>query len=243
MANPLSQKTFKMEFEFSVAMDEVGEEHLGTIDPDLNLAYLKKLQQALAGDETALVRQMLRAALVKLQEYADYLAAQDCLTPLIQAAARLEEDDQALPGSSRSDLLDLTRPIRVNSLAARLERGAIHEQISVGEGESRWEPVWTDLRPGTEFGRMLDRYAIPTAPVPFLPDRRTDHYLLARYLTRQPDGVHLEARCTCEAVIEGVGEDECQALDQLWRNYQKHMDLSGTARRIQIGQKKYLLKG
>ena len=242
MPRSLSQKTFKMEFEFAVAMDEVAHEHPGTTNPVLDLDYLDQLQQALVKDETALARQMLQAAILKLQEYADYLAAQDGLTPLSKVAAELESNDGALPNPSGDNFLDLTRPIRVNSLSARLQSSAIHEQVAGETGETRWEPVWVDLRPGSEFGRMLDRYAVPAAPAPFLPGLKDSHYLLARYLTRQRDGVHLEARCTCETTIEGVGEDECQALDRLWENYQKHVERTSTARRIQIGLKNYLMK-
>jgi hypothetical protein len=34
------------------------------------------------------------------------------------------------------------------------------------------------------------------------------HYLVACYTTHQPDGVHIEAHCTCGEKLEGVGENE-----------------------------------
>jgi hypothetical protein len=42
------------------------------------------------------------------------------------------------------------------------------------------------------------------------------HYLVGRYTTRQPDGVHIEARCTCGEKLEGVGQNESATMGALW---------------------------
>ena len=34
------------------------------------------------------------------------------------------------------------------------------------------------------------------------------HYLIGYYTTHQPDGTHIEARCTCGEKLEGVGHRE-----------------------------------
>jgi hypothetical protein len=33
----------------------------------------------------------------------------------------------------------------------------------------------------------------------------SSHYLVSYYTTHRPDGVHIEARCTCGKKLEGVG--------------------------------------
>jgi hypothetical protein len=38
------------------------------------------------------------------------------------------------------------------------------------------------------------------------------HYLVGHYTAYQPDGVHIEARCTCGEKLEGVGHDESSAM-------------------------------
>jgi len=48
------------------------------------------------------------------------------------------------------------------------------------------------------------------------------HYLAGRYVTHQPDGVHVEARCTCGVKLEGIGVDEGAALDALWVKFKTH---------------------
>ena len=49
------------------------------------------------------------------------------------------------------------------------------------------------------------------------------HYLVGRYVTHRPDGVHIEARCTCGVKLEGQGSDESEAIDRLWEKFQKHL--------------------
>lgn len=49
-------------------------------------------------------------------------------------------------------------------------------------------------------------------------------YLAARYVTRQSDGVHVEARCTCGVKLEGVGTDESKALEELWAKFKTHTE-------------------
>ena len=49
------------------------------------------------------------------------------------------------------------------------------------------------------------------------------HYLVGRYVTHRPDGVHIEARCTCGVKLEGIGIDESEAIDRLWETFQKHL--------------------
>ena len=48
------------------------------------------------------------------------------------------------------------------------------------------------------------------------------HYLVGRYVTHRPDGVHIEARCTCGVKLEGQGIDESEAIDRLWEKFTKH---------------------
>jgi hypothetical protein len=49
------------------------------------------------------------------------------------------------------------------------------------------------------------------------------HYLVGRYVTHRPGGVHIEARCTCGVKLEGIGIDESEAIDRLWEKFQKHI--------------------
>jgi hypothetical protein len=48
------------------------------------------------------------------------------------------------------------------------------------------------------------------------------HYLVGRYITHQPDGVHIEARCSCGVKLEGVGNDESIATEALWVVFVEH---------------------
>jgi hypothetical protein len=41
------------------------------------------------------------------------------------------------------------------------------------------------------------------------------HYLVGSYTTHQPNGVHIEARCTCGMKLEGVGQNENEAMSAL----------------------------
>ena len=114
MPHHLVQKTFKMELEFTVTMDELGEEHLGSSDICCTLPLLKQLQQALVKHEPALIRQMLAGAVSKLQEYADYLASQNTVETLKQVVATLEPEEQeyfAEAGDQFSDLANARKPL------------------------------------------------------------------------------------------------------------------------------------
>ena len=51
------------------------------------------------------------------------------------------------------------------------------------------------------------------------------HHLVGRYVTHQPDGVHIEARCTCGAEFEGKGEDWSEAIMELWGQFVKHCEI------------------
>ena len=53
------------------------------------------------------------------------------------------------------------------------------------------------------------------------------HYLVGRYVTHQPDGMHIEARCTCGAKFEGKGEDESAAIEDLWKQFVDHCEKFG----------------
>jgi hypothetical protein len=55
-------------------------------------------------------------------------------------------------------------------------------------------------------------------------DNSSTHYLAGYYTTHQPDGVHIEARCTCGAKFEGVGQDESEAMSALWTEFIKHRE-------------------
>ena len=47
----------------------------------------------------------------------------------------------------------------------------------------------------------------------------SQHYLVGRYVTHRPDGVHIEARCTCGVKLEGTGIDESEATEHLTAEY------------------------
>jgi hypothetical protein len=244
MAKKLAQKTFKIEFEITVEMEEVGQEHLHANQPARLLPRLQRLQQALLNDEPALLELMSAAALNKLQGYLDYVATQDDLAALFQVASSLYARDQDFFQKYRCDFADLTRPVRVSSLTSRLNRSVVEERTTGAAGETEWEPVWSDLLAESALGRLLAKMSIlqpqshpgsqggAFAPdEPHQPGNTSEpgenspsqpHYLQARYLTRQRDGVHAEARCTCEKVLEGTGESESQALEALWEAFREH---------------------
>jgi hypothetical protein len=48
------------------------------------------------------------------------------------------------------------------------------------------------------------------------------HYLVGYYATHQPDGVHIEAHCTCGEKLEGVGPNESAATSALWKAFREH---------------------
>lgn len=229
MAPALRQKKFKVEFEFTVSMDEV--------DPQESMPSLaRQLQQALLADDSALSRLMLSAVLNKLQGYADYLADQDDLAPLKKIAQAIEPGDQVLPAGA--DFSAETRALRTSAMQVRIDSSAIQEEIHPGAGEAaQWQPVWRDLRPESELGRLFEQLAIPTTLVRRAFHRAAAHSLRVRYLTRRPDGIHIAGRCTCQDAFEGVGCDESQALDDLLNQYKPHSEANSLASRIQSGWK------
>jgi hypothetical protein len=241
MPHALSQKTFKMELEFTVTMAELGEEHLGNSDICCTLPLLKQLQQALVNHEPALLRQMLAGAVSKLQEYADYLATQSTEESLKQVAETLEPEEREYFEESGDQFTNLTRPIRISSISTRLVNSAIQEKVVSPEGESTLKPVWNDLYPETEFGKQLARLSPPDHQNHLEHTTVPGHYLMVRHLTRQVDGVHCEARCSCDAHFEGVGLDESAALEALWKSHQKHTEFSRLAK-IKFGLKKLISK-
>lgn len=218
MSKQVTQKTFKFEFEITVAMDEVEEQHLQADQPASQLPSLKHLQQALLKDEATLVEQMTSMAVEKLQEYIDYLAMQDDQAALINIAESLGPEFRYFFQKYKKDFTALTRPIRRASLSTSQVGCSVYE---LAPGEMEWYPVWRDLRGENELGDIIEDI---TTPLNNIPRPNNCHYLLARYITRQKDGVHLEACCTCGAVFEGCGEDECEAMETLWDAFMIHYD-------------------
>jgi hypothetical protein len=50
----------------------------------------------------------------------------------------------------------------------------------------------------------------------------SSHNLVGYYTTHQPDGVHIEAHCTCGVKLEGVGENDSAAMSALWSKFLQH---------------------
>jgi len=224
MANKVAQKTFKIELEITVDMHEVGEEHLPSPGASHQLPYLKRLQEVLLRNEAALSEQMLSAALGKLQEYLDYMVTQDDLTSLARVADRLGREDRKFFEKHMSDFAGLTRPLRRSNLSVRVEGSTIHERVKAGQAEKEWQPIWSDLMPEAELGGRLQKLSISIPQVHSIPRLENAHYLMPRFLTRQEDGVHMEARCTCEKALEVVGENENQALEALLISFLDHYE-------------------
>ena len=230
MAKTLAKRTFKLELEITVEMQELSEEHLSGPDHAGQLAHLKRLQSALLHHEPALTEQMLSAVMDKLQEYMDYLVAQDDLALLEKVADSLDREDRqyfakGLEGSS-GDFAGLTRPLRRSSLAARLDSSAIHARQEDIDCETSWQPVWRDLMPQAELARRLEKLSNSGPQVYGLPRLSGIHNLMPRFLTSQQDGIHFEGLCTCEKPLEGVGETEDQALEALWMSFSEHYEAS-----------------
>ena len=238
MTSPLAQKTFKLELEFTVTMDELTPEHLGSKEQSYHLPFLQRLQQALVEHEPDLVRHMLTAVQNKLQEYADYLAAQGDIKPLQRVAQTLEPDVHDFFEQPEAEFALLTRSLRLSSMTTRLNRSTVHEVNCCGESESVPRQVWADLRRDGEVGSLMEKMGIAETREPAGVKLEKGHYLMVRYLNRQMDGVHFEARCTCGSTLEGVGEDELQALEQLWGSYKKHTEFTHLSRKIKIGLNK-----
>lgn len=235
MATPLRQKKIKVELTLSVAMNEVE-----VVSQD---AFLQRLQQALLRDETALSRLMISAVVNKLQGYADYLAAQDDLSPLMKAAKALPPEEEHAPVSLGTNFAEETRPLRSACMDVQMISSTISEEVNAAEETPRWQPIWRDLRLESPLGQLFKKLGIPSRPVPYRMQRDIVHALRVRYLTRQQDGVHIEDRCTCQEAFEGTGSDESQALDDLWCHYKAHIDGCSLASRFQSGWKIRLRPG
>ncbi|RPJ50817.1 MAG: hypothetical protein EHM21_04160 [Chloroflexi bacterium] len=235
MAPALRQKKLKLELTFTVNMAEIESDF-----PHPSLA--RRLQQALLNDETALTRLMVGAMLNELHGYADYLADQDSLPMLKEAAQALPSGDPQLPISDFAFAQE-TSPLRITCMNARLESSAIQEQVNPGNGECAWHTVWRDLRPDSALGLLFEQLAIPTTPIPFSKPRDAAHALRARYLNQQQDGIHVEGRCACQQPFEGIGADAGEALDDLWRHFKAHRDATSLASKFQTGWKTRLKPG
>lgn len=232
MTNKLTQKRLKFEFEFSIEMEEIAEEHLCSCEPLERLAELKRLQKALLKDRPALVEQMVARALGKLQEYVDYMASQEHMSALESVARGLEGDDPDTLLEKSGDFIDLTRPLRSNALPIRIESSAILEQVQGADGIPAWQPVWTDLLNETETGRQLKRFSIQQSAIPIDTSGTATHYLRARHLTRQCDGVHFEARCTCGELFTATAPDEADALQAVLTAFKQHHDIAEIGKKL-----------
>ncbi len=158
MAPALRQKKFKVEIRFTVRMDEIEAE-------PANPSFAWQLQQALLKDEPALSRLMQSAMFNKLQGYADYLAAQDELTSLKEAAQALLTEDHGEAVPRGADFTQDTRPLRISCMNVRMDDSTIQEQVTPGEGDCQWQMVWQDLRPNSTLGLLFEMLAIPTTPI------------------------------------------------------------------------------
>jgi hypothetical protein len=229
MAAPLSQKTFKLELEFTVTVEELDEKHLAPNIPPQALPYLKQLQEAMVKDEQALLQQIMTQITAKLQQYTDHLAAQEDLTNLKQIDANLEIDDRDCFNPSDRDFSELTRPIRISAIKTELESCTLDEKIQDPQGNIQLEPTWSDLWMQSEFTGLMGKYPSPSNSRVNNARRSFSHYLSVQYLTRQKDGIHCDALCSCGRTISGVAEDEASALKCAWAGYQKHLALSNIA--------------
>ena len=238
MTSPLAQKTFKLELEFTVTMDELTPAHLGSRELSHHFPFLQRLQQALLEHEPDLIRHMLISVQNKLQEYADYLAAQGDIKPLMKVAQTLESDVRDFFEQPEAQFAQATRPIRLASMTTRLNHSTIHELNCCAEEGAPPRQVWADLRREGEVGFLMEKMGVAETREPVGGKSEKGHYLMVRYLTRQTDGIHFEARCTCGSTLEGIGEDESLALEQLWDSYKKHTEFTHLSRRIKIGLNK-----
>ena len=193
---------------------------------------LKHLQQALLNDENALLHQMMITALEKLQEYVDYLAAQDNLQALKKVTKTLAAEDHDFFERPDNDFADLTRTLRISDMSAHIESSAIFEKNPTDLEKSGWQPFWSDLRENSELGQLLASYATPAMFAEFFPQENHDHEFLLRYLSKERDGIHMEAYCTCGKNFVEVGEDETQVLEVLWGEYRQHYEAKNIAGRL-----------
>jgi hypothetical protein len=244
MAQELSRQTFKLELEFTVAMDQITAQEVDCCEAQRHLPWLAHLQQALLASEPALLRLMFSAIVGKLQSYSDFLAGQDDLAPLNAVASGLDPVDLSDDDLPAGDFADLTRPLRTAAFSAHLQRAELYEQASPApDGQaSPWKAVWKDLRLGTRIGKLFEQLHIPAAPHPFRSNHDPAHYLMVRYLSQEPDGVHAEGRCTCEVSLRGTGADESQALEALWSRYTRHLRSIGIAGKLEQVPRQILSK-
>jgi len=233
MADRLVSKTFKIEFEITVDMVELEKEHFRKGQAGQNLPRLKRLQKALLKNERVLTRQMLAVAMGRLQDYIDLIATQDNLAPLQEVAAALDPEDSQYFDENREEISRLTRPLRLSAQTARLQSSSISEKVIEEGREPKWKPVWIDLLLKSCLGMLLETFSVPSSRSISSAKTELGHYLLARHLTRQSDGVHFEGRCSCDQFIEGVGEDEEQAFQALWSKYKRHYDSLNFPRALQ----------
>ncbi len=232
MAGTALQKTYKIEIEIMVRMDEIAP---GTrVDPRVDDAFrsLTALQHALIENEPALTRQMLSAAVGQLQEYIDHLAAQDTTPGLERLASSLDEEGAGSFYPDGTDFADFSRPLRVGCLSARLESCKIQEKDCHANAEPDWKPVWADLILASELGRQMAAFGIPAAPPNPGSHKNEAHHPLVLSLNRQVDGVHLDGCCSCGVPLNGLGTDENTAFERFWAGYQKHLETSWLAGRI-----------
>ena len=231
MAKPALQRTYKVEIEITVQMDEVGGEHLAETSPEGALFSLKALQQALLADEPELTRQLLSAVTCRLQEYTDRLAEEGSQSPLARLAEQLDLENPAVHPPYDQDFADFTRPLRAGCISARVERSLIQEKTCCETAEPGWKPVREDLILTSELGRALSGYGVPGQDANGLISR-AGHHLLARSLTRLVDGVDMEGRCSCGQPLRGIGGEEDAAFGNLWAAFQKHLASCQLAGRI-----------
>ena len=232
MADPILQKTYKIEITISVRMAEVGESHPDQPGQGDELQALRQLQQALVQDEPTLSRQMLATAFGQLQEYLDHQTAADPCQELRQLAERLETTQPDLAFPDGADFADLTRPLRVGCMSAEIQSSQVLEKVCRGDAPPDWKLAWDDLLHSSELGRQMADFGIPSRRIGSGGGTSAGHHLLVHSLTRQGNGVYLTGQCSCGASLEGFGEDEGSAFQQFWAEFIKHSEACCLPRRI-----------
>ncbi len=222
MAAPLSARKFRLELEFTVTFDEIGEQHLTANHPPQLLPYLQQLQQALLADDRLLLQQIQMRLAGLLQEYADTLVEQNPLLPLRQAEAALDQEGLTSLQDPDLDFCQLTYPLRHTCLNAQLTGSQLSEETPQPEAKPHWEPVWTDLSLQSPVGRWLHLRKRRLAWL-VSPRQASQHYFLIRSLFNLKGRVQVEASCTCGLSFLGTGDDEGQALASAWAGYDQHL--------------------
>jgi len=236
MAGMAAQKKIKFEVEFSIEMDEIDETHICNCESAGGVEELKRLQKALLENKAALMDQMMAVAISRLQEYLDTLAGQNTLASLEETARSLNSYDQDFFLETPYEFADLTRPLRCSALSARVEHGSFQEQVEGEIGDQAWQTVWSDLFYESDLGKGIRSFHLPR---PFHPEQssanRGGHYLLARHLTRHPDGVHIEALCTCGKPFQATGGSDEEALQSVWAAFRQHYEATHLGQTMQRG--------